>query len=229
MILLIVYNFLKKHNYLRWTTRNSYNSLVSFLTIFFLFMPLVSKAQILQLNYKIIRNGNDIGWLRLEKTTAENKTQLLLFSEVKTKIIFPIAVFAKESSVFENGKLIYSSQIRKINGTTKLDKQTRLIANQYEVFSNSESQKLIFSAITTNLLQLYFQEPIVSKLVYCDNLQCFVKVIKTADGGYKIKFPSGNTNCYYYKDGVCIKIKIEHTFYSATIISNLQNNTYANN
>lgn len=229
MILLIVYNFLKKHNYQSWIIQKKYNSLISFLTILFLFIPLIVKAQNLQLNYKIIRNGNDIGWLRLEKTTAENKTQLLLFSEVKTKIIFPIAVLSKESSVFENGKLIYSSQIRKINGTTKLDKQTRLIANQYEVFSNSESQKLTFSAITTNLLQLYFQEPTASKLVYCDNLQCLVKVIKTADGGYKIKFPNGNTNCYYYKEGVCIKIKIEHTFYSATIISNPQNNTYASN
>ena len=229
MILFIVYNFFKKHNYLLWITRKNYNSLVSLFTIIFLFTPLMVKAQNLQLNYTIMRKENDIGWLRLEKTTAENKQQLLLFSEVKTKIIFPIAVFAKESSVFENGKLIYSSQIRKINGTTKLDKQTRLIANQYEVLSNNQSQKLTFSAITTNLLQLYFQEPTVSKMVYCDNLQCLVKIIKTADGGYKIKFPNGNTNCYYYKDGVCIKIKIEHTFYSATIISNPQNNTFVSN
>jgi hypothetical protein len=54
-------------------------------------------------------------------------------------------------------------------------------------------------------------------------------VTKTADGGYKMKFPNGNTNCYYYKDGVCIKIKIEHTFYSAEIIINPQNNRYASN
>ncbi|MDO9038899.1 MAG: hypothetical protein Q7U59_11195 [Lutibacter sp.] len=192
-------------------------------------MPMLSSAQNIQLNYRIVRNGEEIGWMRLEKNIVGNNSELVLVSEIKTKIVFPITVFAKESSIFDKGKLVHSSQIRKTNGTIKLDKQTRLIANEYEVLQNGDQKKLPFSTINTNLLCLYFQEPTGLKSVCSDNQQCFVKVTKTADGGYNVKFPNGNANCYYYKEGVCTKIKIVHALYSAEIILITQTNSYANN
>lgn len=202
---------------------------MGFLIIVLLIFPMLSNAQYLQLNYKIIRNRDEIGWLRLEKTNRGNTSDLLLISEIKTKVVFPITVFAKESSTYENGRLIYSSQIRKTNGKVNLENQTRLIANEYEVIENGERQKLSFPSIGTNLQCLYFDEPVNSKLVYCDNQKCFVKVNKTLDGGYKVTFPNGNTNCYYYKEGLCVKVKITHTFYSVEIILDPLFNSYANN
>jgi hypothetical protein len=165
-----------------------------------------------------MQGRNDIGWLRIEKNSTGNKSELLLVSEIKTKVILPITLFTRESSTFENGKLIYSSQFRKTNGTTKLDKQTKLVEDKYEVLENGEKVKLAFPTVYTNLLSLYFQEPITSNSVYCDRQQCFVKITKTEDGGYKMKFPNGNSNCFYYKEGICTKIKIDHSFYSAEII-----------
>lgn len=236
MILFIFYAFLKKHNNHNWIRTNF--DIRRFLKVkihsFFVgflmpFIPMLSNAQNLQLNYKIIRNGDEIGWLKLEKTTNGNKSDFLLVSEIKTKVVFPITVFAKETSTYEKGKLINSTQIRKTNGFINLDKQTRFIANEYEVLENGEKNKLPFLTINTNLLCLYFKEPIDSKTVYCDNQQCFVKITRTADGGYKVKFPDGNTNCYYYNEGVCTKIKITHTFYSAEVIINPSYNSYASN
>jgi hypothetical protein len=239
MILVIIYTFLKKYNNHNWTVGylkinkflqvNVHSFLMGLLILLMLIIPMLSNAQNLQLNYKIIRNGNEIGWLRLVKTTAANKSDLLLVSEIKTKIVFPITVFAKESATFEEGKLIYSSQIRKTNGKTNLDQQIRLLANEYEILENGEKEKLSLLTINANLLCLYFQEPIDSKTVYCENQQCFVNVTRTNDGGYKVKFPNGNTNCYYYKEGVCTKVKIMHTFYSAEIILNPLIYSYANN
>lgn len=192
-------------------------------------MPILSNAQNVQLNYKITRNGEEIGWLRLDKNTIGNTSVLLLVSEIKTKLVFPITVFAKEFSTFEKGKLVYSSQIRKTNGTIKCDKQTRLIGNEYEITANGEKKKSSFPTINENLLCLYFQEPMDLKSVYCDNQQCFVKVARTSDDGYKVQFPNGNVNYFYYKEGVCAKIKIVHSFYSAEIILDPLNNSYANN
>lgn len=239
MILFIIYTFLKKYSNRDWIRTklrksiffkvNIHRFLVSLLIVFMLFMSMLSNAQNFQLNYKIVRNGVVIGWLRLDKNTIGNKSVLLLVSEIKTKIIFPISVFAKESSTFENGKLIYSSQIRKTNGNIKWDKQTKLTENEYEVTTNGEKEKLSISTITENLLSLYFQEPIDSKLVYCDNQQCFVKIARTNDDGYKVAFPNGNANYFYYKDGICTKIKIVHTLYSAEVFLNPINNSYANN
>ncbi len=239
MMLFIIYTFFKKYSNHSWLKTNLktnkflkvnvHSFFMGFLILLMLIMPMLSNAQYVQLNYKIIRNGDMIGWLRLEKSTIGNKSDLLLVSEIKTKIVFPITVSAKESATFEKGKLIYSSQIRKTNGTTNLDKQTKLIANEYEVLENGEKGKLSFITINTNLLCLYFQEPIDSKMVYCENQKCFVKVTRTSDGGYKVKFPNGSINCFYYKEGLCTKIKIMHTFYSAEIILNPLINSYASN
>lgn len=239
MILFFIYTFLKKYSNQGWKQStfkisrnfkgNIHNFLLSLFIILMLLMPVFSNAQYIQLNYKITRNGDEIGWLRIEKTTKGNTSDLLLVSEIKTKIVFPITVFVKESSTFERGKLVYSSQIRKTNGTLNLEKQTRLVANEYEVLENGARQELSFTSIGTNLQCLYFDEPVNLKSVYCDNQKCFVKVGKTTDGGYNVKFPNGNTNSYYYKEGVCTKIKILHTFYSVEIIFDPLFNSYANN
>lgn len=135
-------------------------------------------------------------------------------------MIFRINVAVKESSFFEDGKLLYSSQFRKSNGDTKVDKQTRFANDKYEVFENGEKEELEFHFIGTNLLSLYFQEPIGINFVYCENHKCFVNLVKNDDGGYKVKFPGGNNNIYYYSGGICTKIKVNHSFYSVEIILN---------
>ena len=170
-----------------------------------------------------MQGGKNIGWLKLEKNINGNNASLSLISEVKTRVIFLINVCTKETSTFENGKLLHSTQFRKTNGSIKLNKQTKFTAGKYEVLKNGEKQCLGFPFIGTNLLSLYFQEPVGIDMLYCDNHECFVKIIKTEDGGYKVKFPDGNSNCYYYSGGICTKIKIEHTFYSATIIHSPKN------
>lgn len=236
MILFIIYTFLKKYGNQGWIQANLkisrffkaniYGFLVS---LFMVFMPMLSNAQNLQLHYKIVRNGQEIGWLRLDRKTVGNTSVLLLVSEIKTKIVFPITFFSKESSTFENGKLLCSSQFRKTNGTVKTERKTRLMGNEYEVTVNGKTKNVSFPTISENLLSLYFKEPMDSKWVYCDNQQCFVNVARTDDGGYKVQFPNGNVNCFYYEGGVCTKIKIAHGFYSAEIILDSLNKSYASN
>ncbi len=227
MLPFLIYIFLKKYSRQSWAKTglqiskllsSHFQIIFASLIILLLLIPLLSKSQNLQLNYKIIKGGNDIGWLRLEKNIFGNTLNLLLVSEIKTRFIFQINVLAKETSTFENGKLVYSSQFRKTNGDTKLDKQTRLIADKYEVQENGEKKELSIHLISTNLLCLYFQEPVNIYWVYCDNHKTYSKITKAEDGGYKIKFPDGNSNIFYYCKGVCTKILINHTFYSAEII-----------
>ncbi|MEI9956586.1 MAG: DUF6134 family protein [Ferruginibacter sp.] len=156
--------------------------------------------------------------MQLDKTVLDNKLNMSLVSELKTQFIFDIKVYSKELSMYENGKLLYSSQFRKTNGNIKVDKQTRFVTNKYIIAENGKTKDLAVASINTNLLSLYFNEPIGITTVFCDNHECFVNITKTTDGGYKVKFPGGDSNCYYYSAGVCNKIKINHTFYSAQII-----------
>ncbi len=228
MIPFLIYLLVKKYGKQYWPGQGLQISkslatrlqiiLVSVIILLLTLIPVLSRSQSRLSNYRIIRGMDDIGWLRLEKKIEGSQSTLLLVSEIKTRILFQITVSSKESSVFENSKLIYSSQFRQTNGTTKLDKETRLVADKYQVLENGEKEDLGIAFIGTNLLSLYFQEPVGIDEVYCDNHQCFTKVTRTDDGGYKVKFPNGDSNCYYYNGGTCILVKVNHTLYSATII-----------
>jgi hypothetical protein len=188
------------------------------LIILLLLIPFLSSAQNSLLHYKIVQGGDDIGWLRLEKNITGSRTNLSLVSELRTRVIFLIEVSAKETSVFENGQLLHSSQYRKTNGTVKVNKQTSRVVDKYVVNDNGEKQYLSIPVVVTNLLSLYFQEPTSFSTVYCDKYETFSKITKTDDGGYKVEFPDGNSNTFYYTWGICTKVKISHTFYTAQII-----------
>ena len=149
---------------------------------------------------------------------VSNKLNLMLTSEIRTHLLLLITVSVKESATFENGKLIHSSQFRKTNGVTKLDKETQLVTDEYVVTENGKKKKLNFPLIESNVLSLYFKEPININSVYSDKQQCYFKVTKMKDGGYKIKFPDGHMNSFYYQNGVCTKVKISNPFYSIEII-----------
>ena len=191
---------------------------VSLLVILLALIPVLSRSQSQNLHYKIVQGGAEIGWMRLDKNVMGNRTSLTLTSQIKTRVIFLINVSAKETAEFDNGKLIRSSQFRKTNGDIIVNKQTRFISDKYEIVENGENQNLEYTYIGTNLLSLYFQEPAGITLLYCDKHECFIKVTKTEDGGYKVKFPDGNSNVFYYSGGICTKIIIEHTFYTASIL-----------
>lgn len=195
--------------------------IITGIAIVLLFLiPVISKSQPLRLRYKIVQGGDTMGWLILDKNVTKDSSSLSMISQIKKRILFLVTVLAKESAVYKNGQLVYSSQFRKTNDETKVDKQTKFIAGRYVVTEDGELQNLSYSFIGSNLLSLYFHEPVGITTVYCDKQSCFVDVTKTNDGGYKVKFPDGNSNCFYYANGVCTKILISHTFYSAQIILN---------
>ncbi len=228
MLPFLIYTFLKKYSKISWVVTVLQISkylkarlqiiLIWLIIIPLALIPVLTKSQNSLLNYKIVQGGDDIGWLRLEKNITGSRTNLSLVSELRTRIIFLIEVSAKETSIFENGSLLYSSQYRKTNGTVKVNKQTSRVVDKYVVNDNGEKQYLAIPVVVTNLLSLYFQEPISFSTVYCDKYETFIKIAKTDDGGYKVEFPDGNSNTFYYTWGVCTKIKISHTFYTAQII-----------
>ncbi|MEW5675055.1 DUF6134 family protein [Flavobacterium enshiense] len=181
-------------------------------------MPLMVFSQASLYNYKIVYKGDNIGWMKLEKSTEGHKSDLSLLSEIKTRLVVPVNIYLKEQSTFENGKLIFSSQLRKTNGKVKTDKQTKLVNNKYEMVENGIRNTLSHPAINTNLLSLFFEEPVAANLVYSEKQQRFLRIVKTNDGGYQLKFPNGNKNCFYYSKGICTKIKVEHNLYAVEVI-----------
>lgn len=200
--------------------------LLTSLVICLLLCAILMSAKCQQLNYKVVRNGSTAGWMKLDKKCSGNTCTLSLNSAVKLRVIVSLFATVFESASFTNNQLVFSSQYHKMNGKVEVDKQTRFTGNGYEVSEDNKKKKLVIPPVFYNLLCLYFQEPLLRNKVYCDKQQCFADIEKTKDGGYKVNFPNGNNNCFYYTGGICTRVKISHTFYSAEVILNAQNNHY---
>lgn len=174
-------------------------------------------AQDKKLEYDIKRNGDVVGNIHFIQGIAGNRTVLMMESEVNTRFIFNFKAKAKEEVIYDNGIMTWSSIFRKLNGNVKVDKKTKANGNTYTVYKGNKTETLNHYPIRYNMLSVYISEPVNITKVYSDNFQQQVDIQKVADHHYKIKFPDGNCNEYFYTNGVCSKIEIHHSLYNATI------------
>ncbi len=192
-------------------------SQVILLIVLFLAVPQIAGSQNHNLEYVIKRKGNNVGSLYFIQQISGGKLLLKLESEVKTRMIFLFTARAKEESVYENGILTWSSIYRKLNGNEKVNKKTSLFGNNYIISHGSRSESLNNYPIQYNMICLYTKEPVDIKTVYSDNFEQFINIEVMAAHHYKIRFPDGNYNEYFYVNGICTKVKVNHSLYSATI------------
>jgi len=174
-------------------------------------------AQQKKLDYSIKRNGDVVGNIHFIQGIVGNRIVLTMESEVNTRFIFNFKAKAKEEVIYDNGIMTWSSIFRKLNGNVKVDKKTKATGNAYTVNKGSKTETLNNYPIRYNMLSVYINEPVNITKVYSDNFQQQIDIQKIADHHYKIKFPDGNYNEYFYINGVCSKIEIHHSMYSATI------------
>lgn len=174
-------------------------------------------AQQKKLEYNIKRNGDVVGNIHFVQGIVGNRIVLTMESEVNTRFIFNFKANAKEEVIYDNGIMVWSSIFRKLNGNVKVNKKTKANGNAYTVYKGSKTEMLNNYPIRYNILSVYISEPANITKVYSDNFQQQIDIQKIADHHYKIKFPDGNYNEYFYINGVCSKIEIHHSMYSATI------------
>jgi hypothetical protein len=188
---------------------------IVFLLMFLL--PAISRAQQRNLVYTIKRNGNKVGSMKITEICEGGKTTYTLLSEVSTGFILRFRAKAQEEAVYNNGIMSYSFVYQKINGSEKINRLTRQVGSNYIITDNGKEERFESSPIRYNMVRLYTHEPSNILQIFSDKFQQNLKLQKTGIHQYKICFPDGNSNEYYYQDDVCTRIIINHTFYSAII------------
>jgi hypothetical protein len=187
------------------------------LLIILLSISVSTQAQQNQFEYTIKRNGDEVGTIHLTQGIAGNRTVLTMESEVNTRFIFNFKAKAKEEAIYDDGIMTWSSIYRKLNGNVKADKKTKANGSTYTVYKGNKTETLNNYPIKYNMLSVYVSEPVNITQVYSDNFQKHIDIQKVADHHYKIKFPDGNYNEYFYTNGICSKVEVHHSLYSATI------------
>ena len=227
MVPVLLYLLVKKYVFKNWpairrrmtqvVVPKNFLLMAGFLML--MLMKLASlKAQDKQLQYNILRNGKVIGWTKLTKTTTDQKSKISLESEVKARFIFLFVVSALEEAAFERGVLVYSSQFRKTNSDVKENKTMKLTNHGYEMYKGKDTEQLQIPILRNHMLSLYFDEPTQCSRVYSDSFQRVLDIERLGKGGYKINLPDGNSSSYYYENGICTRVEINHRMYSAEMV-----------
>jgi len=189
-----------------------------FQALVLIFFTCSISAQRLLLNYKVVQNGNNIGWLKLQKNDSAETSVIRFDSEVKKRILFLISIIEKQEVLFQNGVMIKSYLYRKVNEDIKADKLTIYAGDHYKINKAKSSKSVMINNIRYNQLSLYFFEPVNIRQIYSDNFECLLTIEKKNKGCYQMKLPDGNTNYYYYTNGICSKVKVEHSLFSVDFI-----------
>jgi hypothetical protein len=198
-------------------------SVLSFYLLRFLLMLIMltifvwANAQGKRLDYTIKRNGKAIGDMHIKEVREGSRISLRLESKVKASFIFSFTANGIEEALYENGILLYSFVYQMLNGNEKLNKKTKLVDSNYVVNNKGTEEKLERKAIYYNMVCVYTHEPVDVRWIYSDKFQTFIGILKLEDHHYKIKFPDGNSNEYFYKEGVCNRVELNTSLYSATM------------
>jgi hypothetical protein len=180
-------------------------------------LPAFSKAQQRDLVYTIKRNGSKVGSMKISEICEGGKTTYKLLSEVSLGFILRFRAKSQEEAIYKNGIMSYSFVYQKINGSEKINKQTKQVGTNYIITVNGKDERFESLPIRYNMVRLYTHEPSNVLQIFSDKFQQNLNLQKTGIHQYRICFPDGNSNDYYYQDDVCTRIIINHTFYSAII------------
>ena len=115
--------------------RTSAVRLLTMIVFLLIISPTFSQEK--KLEYRIKRNGDEVGTIRFSQIIAGNRTTLQLESDVKTRFIFTFTAKAKEESIYDYGIMTWSSIYRKLNGNIKADKKTKAIGKSYTVYNGN--------------------------------------------------------------------------------------------
>lgn len=190
--------------------------IILFLLVLFA-LSFIAYSQTTKLEYRIIRKSNEIGSLVFTRDQLAGKTVLKIESIIKTRFVFLVSINAIEESIYENGIMVSSYLYRKMNGSEKLNKKTWLDGQQYVINKGHHYELFKTYPIHFNLICLYQQEPQYVYNVYSDNFQKFLPVQKLGDHHYRVDFPDGNYNEYYYINGICARVEAHHGLYQVTM------------
>ena len=172
-----------------------------------------SQERVLQ--YTIRRSGAAVGNMIVKEDKNSNGITYKMWSTVKTSFLFTIIVKAIEEATYENGVLTYSHSYQKVNSSERLNTEIQANGKGYTVISKQDVKPFTSYPITYNMICLYTMEPLHMARLFVDKSQQFVPIESLGRHHYKITFPDGNSNEYFYEDGICTTVKLYGTWYNA--------------
>ena len=205
---------------LKSITRIHFKAKIVFMILLFLLIK-SSNAQDKNLSFEVWKNRSHIGNISMTEKFSSDSVVYDLSSKIIAKAIIKINITGIEKSIYKNGTLVYSSVSRKLNSRLKVNKKLFLHDGTYNLINKGRESTLPIDKIKDNLVTLYFNEPVNLSQVYCDNHESMARIVLLESGRYRVTFPDGSYNVFYYQNGKCVKVEAFNSLYKVQLISTL--------
>ncbi|TNJ44687.1 hypothetical protein KFZ70_01520 [Tamlana fucoidanivorans] len=170
------------------------------------------------LTYNVVRNNHVIGTISINRMFSEDSIAYYLESKIQAKALFKFVIIGKETSIYKDGLLTYSSIFRKVNNKIKANHKLVFKGVTYKNLNADKHHQLNHTKIHRNLVTLFFVEPKGVSEVFCDFEKRMVRLEYLGHGKYKVIFNGGKYNIYHYRNGKCVKIEANSTLFDVDLI-----------
>ena len=181
-------------------------------------MLLKASGQQSTFEYEVIRNNKVIGQTVVTAIKKPGKVTYKVAAEINVSFIKDFKAITEEETVFENGVMVSSFFSRSLNGEVKGKRNTRLIDSEYQIAEGGKSSMHNLGKINLTISSLYLNEPINTKRIYSDNHKQWLKLTEIKLHSYRLDLPDGNHTLYHFENGICVRIDIYQTFFTARLV-----------
>ncbi|GAB4430270.1 MAG: hypothetical protein OHK0039_48940 [Bacteroidia bacterium] len=171
--------------------------------------PAWLRAQLL--TYDVYWGKDKVGAMTVERRMQGGEEWLVSKAEVKLNMVFEVDLRFEFENVFVGGRLHRSVTSNYRNGARRNHSFGQLRGDAYEVNNDGEVSQTRPADIRYTVLRTYFAPPGDGQ-VFSERWGRYVPfVYEAGHNRYTIHLPSGDKNHYYYQNGVCTEIVVNHT------------------
>jgi hypothetical protein len=181
-----------------------------------LFFLVFSSGDVISQNFSNVRNYEItvLGFKIGEMTANRSKSSDSTLYEVKSNVSFwffgKVNVDFRLDSRFANNQIVWTRSFSKSN---KGDFQSEVKWNgrHYEVDASTyrfENSNPIYDPVSLSSVMLFFHEPKSNQDFLGEVFGLVTKVKRISEGTYEVSM-NGNTNRYYYENGIMVKAEMQ--------------------
>ncbi|SIN75288.1 DUF6134 family protein [Algoriphagus halophilus] len=185
---------------------------ISLLLFLFLSSSVWGQESTISQNYDIVVAGFRIGGMTAQKIESPNETKFEINSLVDFWFFGRVHVDFLQKADYIDGQLHNASTVSNSN---RGNFQTNVSWNNdhYVVDANTykyENKEPVNQPIYSSPARLYFEEPNDGDILLSENFGLITTVVEDEPGVYSLEV-NGNTNTFYYEDGILQKVVLENS------------------
>ena len=185
------------------------------ITLLFMTVSLLLNAQVYQ--YKIIKDGKDIGEIEVKKIVEDSAIYYDITGKSTVTLFFSESIKYHLSSIYRNGTMFYSSATIYVNNKVHFNSVVQQHDGYYVLTKKGHQTRFLKPVIYSGAM-LYFTEPTDINLIFSEIDNIEKEITKVSEHKYKIVNPkTDNVSVFNYVNGVLESADIDHTYVSFRI------------